>query len=91
MVTYTSVEKYPVDRTILSSLNHHLYAGPSGKELSELINAAPWDEWAGICKNFSIRKVRGDITEWKIPGRYDLIYFDAFGPENNRKCGQGKC
>ena len=80
-VNYTTIEKYPVDETIVRSLNHHLYAGEPGKELSELIHSAPWDRWVSICKNFNLRKIKGDITVYPLSGKYDLIYFDAFGPD----------
>jgi tRNA U34 5-methylaminomethyl-2-thiouridine-forming methyltransferase MnmC len=80
-VNYTTIEKYPVEETIVRSLNHHLYAGESGKELSDLIHSAPWDRWAGICKNFNLRKIKGDLSGYPLSGKYDLIYFDAFGPD----------
>jgi len=80
-VNYTTIEKYPVDKTIVRSLNHHLYAGESGKELSDLIHSARWDRWASICKNFNLRKIKGDLSGYTFSGKYDLIYFDAFGPD----------
>jgi tRNA U34 5-methylaminomethyl-2-thiouridine-forming methyltransferase MnmC len=80
-VNYTTREKYPVDETIIKSLNHHLYGGKSAEELSYLIHAAPWDRWVSICKNFNLRKIKGDITDYPLSGKYELIYFDAFGPD----------
>jgi tRNA U34 5-methylaminomethyl-2-thiouridine-forming methyltransferase MnmC len=80
-VNYTTIEKYPVGETVARSLNHHLYAGESGKELSDLIHTAPWDKWVSICKNFNLRKINGDISGYPLTGKYDLIYFDAFGPD----------
>ena len=80
-VNYTAIEKYPVDEAIIRSLNHYLYAGESGKELTNKIHSAPWDKWVPICKNFNLRKIKGDITRCTLKGKYDLIYFDAFGPE----------
>jgi tRNA U34 5-methylaminomethyl-2-thiouridine-forming methyltransferase MnmC len=80
-VNYTTIEKYPVDETTIRSLNHHLYAGECGKELSDLIYSAPWDRWVNICTNFNLRKIKGDLSGYPLSGKYDLIYFDAFGPE----------
>jgi tRNA U34 5-methylaminomethyl-2-thiouridine-forming methyltransferase MnmC len=34
-----------------------------------------------ICKNFNLKKIKGDFTDKPPSGRYDLIYFDAFGPD----------
>jgi tRNA U34 5-methylaminomethyl-2-thiouridine-forming methyltransferase MnmC len=80
-VNYTAIEKYPLDGGMISTLNHHLFAGKSGKELSGLIHAASWNTRVDICKNFRIRKIKGDFTTYSSPDRYDLIYFDAFGPD----------
>jgi tRNA U34 5-methylaminomethyl-2-thiouridine-forming methyltransferase MnmC len=80
-VNYTSIEKYPVDEKTIMSLNHYLFAGETGKKLYDLIHSSPWNMWVNICKNFNLRKIMGDITIDPLPGRYDLIYFDAFGPD----------
>ena len=80
-VNYTTIEKYPVDETIIKSINHHLYGGKSAKELACLIHSAPWDIWVSICNNFNLRKIKGDITDYPLSGKYELIYFDAFGPD----------
>ena len=34
-----------------------------------------------ICKNFNLKKIKGDFTDYTLSGKYDLIYFDAFGPD----------
>jgi tRNA U34 5-methylaminomethyl-2-thiouridine-forming methyltransferase MnmC len=80
-VHYTAIEKNPLEDNILRTLNHHQFAGESGKELSDLIHMASWGKWVSICKNFNLRKIKGDITEGPLAGKFDLIYFDAFGPE----------
>ena len=80
-VYFSTIEKYPLHETILSSLNHYLFAGDAGKELSDQIHSAPWNKWVKICKNFNLRKIKGDIADAPFDGKYDLIYFDAFGPD----------
>lgn len=78
---YTSIEKYPLDLSVIKNLNHHLYAGESGSAIFEAIHSAPWDERFEIVKYFNIRKIRGDILTFRTDTLYDLIYFDAFGPD----------
>jgi tRNA U34 5-methylaminomethyl-2-thiouridine-forming methyltransferase MnmC len=80
-VNYTSIEKFPLNKTMADSLNHHFFAGKAGKEISDHIHGAPWNQWERICKNFNLLKIRGDITDFTITGKYNLIYFDAFGPD----------
>lgn len=80
-VNYTSLEKYPLRKEIINSLNYHEFAGVNGKELFQLIHAAPWNTDFPISKNFTLKKIETDLTREKPSGRFDLIYFDAFGPD----------
>ncbi|MCX6334864.1 MAG: tRNA (5-methylaminomethyl-2-thiouridine)(34)-methyltransferase MnmD [Bacteroidia bacterium] len=80
-VLYTSVEKYPVEDKLIRLLNHNQFAGEDGKVISDLIYSAPWGDMKKICRNFSINKILCDVVTDCIPGYYDLIYYDAFGPE----------
>jgi len=80
-VFYTSIEKYPLDNDINRLLNHHLYAGSEGKEIFDRIHSAEWGATINICHNFNLLKIRGDLTTDDLTGSYDLIYFDAFGPD----------
>jgi tRNA U34 5-methylaminomethyl-2-thiouridine-forming methyltransferase MnmC len=80
-VRYTSIEKYPIDKELAGSLNHHTFAGERGKEIFSLIHAAPWNKYVKICKNFNLNKIKGDLTDIRLHENYDLIYFDAFGPD----------
>jgi tRNA U34 5-methylaminomethyl-2-thiouridine-forming methyltransferase MnmC len=80
-VNYTSIEKYPLDHRIISSLNHYKFAGERGSEIFQFIHDAPWNIEVKICKNFNLKKVETDFTKTRIEGKYDLIYFDAFGPD----------
>jgi len=80
-VNYTSVEKYPVDSKIISSLNHYEFAGENGREIFNLIHSSPWNISVNISNNFKLKKIESDFTKEQLTGRYDLIYFDAFGPD----------
>lgn len=80
-VYYNSLEKYPLDKEILNSLNYHEFAGVNGKEIFHLIHSSPWNADVVINKNFTLKKTETDLTKEKPSGSYDLIYFDAFGPD----------
>lgn len=80
-VHYTAIEKYPVADSLVQKLNHQQFAGADGERLSVLINSAPWGQMKNICESFSIAKLEGDLITDNISGNYDLIYFDAFGPD----------
>ena len=80
-VFYTAVEKYPVDEKIITSLNYNSIFGPKGEEIFSLIHLSGWNTINRICPNFSLKKVKGDMVNDVITGRYKLIYFDAFAPD----------
>jgi tRNA U34 5-methylaminomethyl-2-thiouridine-forming methyltransferase MnmC len=80
-VHYTSIEKYPLDISAINSLNHNKFAGDQGMELFQLIHSSPWNISVNISTHFSIKKIETDFTKEKLSGSYDLIYFDAFGPD----------
>jgi tRNA U34 5-methylaminomethyl-2-thiouridine-forming methyltransferase MnmC len=80
-VSYTSIEKYPLANDITDSLNYCQFAGSDGSRIWKLIQAAPWNVSMEICSNFTIKKIHGDITNDSLSGQYDIIYFDAFGPD----------
>jgi tRNA U34 5-methylaminomethyl-2-thiouridine-forming methyltransferase MnmC len=81
VVNYSSIEKYPLGKETINSLNHHLFAGENGMEIYNSIHQSPWNSWNNICKNFNLNKLSGDFMVEAPAGRYDLIYFDAFGPD----------
>ena len=80
-VNYTSIEKYPLDERIIRSLNYSDYAGENAREIFQVIHTVPWNVRVNICKNFYLKKIEADFTADPISGKFDLIYFDAFGPD----------
>ena len=80
-VLYTSIEKYPLAEDILSSLNHYSFAGQDGKSLFNSIHYSEWGSYQKISDYFSLKKVNCDIINDRLEGRFDLVYFDAFGPD----------
>lgn len=80
-VSYTSLEKYPLDVEVISRLNYGSMAGEEGQELLTAIHTAPWNSTAAITGWFTLEKRLTDLTTEDPAGIYDLVYFDAFGPD----------
>jgi hypothetical protein len=80
-VEFTSVEKYPLTQDITQLLNYKEFTGFEGDKLFTLIHSAKWDTPQEISPYFSIKKIRADLINANFEGIYDLVYFDAFGPE----------
>lgn len=80
-VYYTSIEKYPLDKSVTDVLNHAAFAGPDGETLYMQIHNAQPGIMTPVCSNFNIEKIIEDLVTYNLSGSYDLIYFDAFGPD----------
>jgi tRNA U34 5-methylaminomethyl-2-thiouridine-forming methyltransferase MnmC len=81
-VHYTSVEKYPLGENIVKLLNYTEKADVKEANVFQFLHSAPWDIEVNISDQFTLFKMRGDLKEIKLPdSNYDLVYFDAFGPD----------
>jgi len=82
-VIYYAIEKYPLQTDDILALNYKNIV-TSDKQESEIftqLHAAEWGKLYAINANFSIYKIRSDISMYEPSFGYDLIYFDAFAPE----------
>ncbi len=80
-IHYTSVEKYPLPEEITGLLNYHLFKGEDSRNMFYNIHSSPWNCEVPICNNFILKKIEADITKSFPEGSFDLVYFDAFGPD----------
>ena len=80
-VNYVTLEKYPLNKELLNELNHGEMTGSRGKELFNAIHAAEWDTPVIISPWFTIHKKVFDLIAERPEGSFDIIYFDAFGPD----------
>jgi tRNA U34 5-methylaminomethyl-2-thiouridine-forming methyltransferase MnmC len=80
-VYYYSLEKYPLSSGIIKKLNYGSLNGPIGEKIYEKIHSAPWGKTTAITESFTLVKQEMDLTKDTIPGKYDLIFYDAFGPD----------
>jgi tRNA U34 5-methylaminomethyl-2-thiouridine-forming methyltransferase MnmC len=80
-VTYTTLEKYPLDPSLVSRLNYGSLIGGEAPELIKAIHDAPWNTPVALSEWFTIEKRVTDLTSDTPGGEYDLVYFDAFGPD----------
>jgi tRNA U34 5-methylaminomethyl-2-thiouridine-forming methyltransferase MnmC len=80
-VSYTTIEKYPLQEEIVDALNYEQFIPNEDGRLFKLIHSAPWNTRVSICRNFTLEKITGDFISLHLPQIYNLIYFDAFGPD----------
>ena len=80
-VNYTAIEKYPLDNATLWALNHPSITAGESPQAFQLIHNAGWNIAAKLSEFFVIRKIEADFVTDPVEGRFDLVYFDAFGPD----------
>jgi len=82
-IDYETIELYPVPVETIKALNYtqilgyeHCY-GPY--HTMHLMN---WNETHTIAPNFTFKKIKGSLIDYQLSiANYQLIYFDAFAPE----------
>jgi len=77
-IHYTALERYPVPLEIISRLNYCDLLDVDC-EWFRRMHSLPW---AGkeqlLTAGFSLLKIQDDLLTCRLPGKYDLVYFDAF-------------
>ena len=76
-VVYHAVERYPLPPSISDQLAYL----PAYEAQFRALHAAAWNEEVAITPFFSLRKIECDLNEFTLDTHYDVIYFDAFGPD----------
>ncbi|WP_462279969.1 tRNA (5-methylaminomethyl-2-thiouridine)(34)-methyltransferase MnmC2 [Salinivirga cyanobacteriivorans] len=79
-IFYTALEKYPLPETVTGKLNYAQLVGV-GEEILGRIHRSAWESWQEIGPGFHLKKLEIDLHSWKPTETYDLVYFDAFGPD----------
>ncbi len=77
-VHYVSLETAPLSLEVVRQLS---FPGYGSAELLMALHDAAWNEPVEMTRNFTLQKVNLGIQEFPIgEERFDLIYYDAFGP-----------
>lgn len=80
-VNYITIEKYPLDQNLVASLNYSDFFGEPSRVLFDDLHGCEWNKTHQISEHFSIKKVQEDMRKYVPQDMFDLIYFDAFGPD----------
>jgi tRNA U34 5-methylaminomethyl-2-thiouridine-forming methyltransferase MnmC len=80
-IFYSAIEKYPLPGSVINVLNYKDFFPRESGYLFDRIHAGKWNIMEEISDIFTLNKIEGDLTKHEITGNFDLIYFDAFGPD----------
>ena len=79
-IFYSGIELYPLEPSVYTQLNYPkiLHVDPS---IFLKIHELSWDREHRFSNNFTISKIHADFLHYRFTRKYDLVYFDAFGPD----------
>ena len=92
-VVYTTLELYPLSLDLVSQMcyvdqvwSFEAYRAVDvlkayWQQWYEAMHAAPWGEPIAITPYFTLVKKQLDLTKEEIEGAFDVVYYDAFGPD----------
>jgi tRNA U34 5-methylaminomethyl-2-thiouridine-forming methyltransferase MnmC len=82
-VAYTAIEPYPLESDIISRLNYPQMIPFNGaEEFYKKIHTSAWNRQIHLAANFTLIKLNTTLEEYEPDLQmFDLVYFDAFGPE----------
>jgi tRNA U34 5-methylaminomethyl-2-thiouridine-forming methyltransferase MnmC len=81
-INYTSLEAYPLSEDIVSQLNYtkELKLNSEGIQLFKMCHQVEWESYQKITPKFNLNKIKVELAKYKSTVKFDVIYFDAFGP-----------
>ncbi len=81
-IHYAGIEAFPISKDEFEALDYgSLNRVSAAKNILQKFFDAPWEESIQIETDFSLQKIKIKIEDFDSKERkYDLIYFDAFGP-----------
>jgi tRNA U34 5-methylaminomethyl-2-thiouridine-forming methyltransferase MnmC len=89
-IHYVTIEKFPLPDDITKSLNYGSILGERAIELFSLIHSSPWETPSEISRSFTLTKIRADLVTFDLAGSFDIIFFDAFGPDKQPEMWSGE-
>lgn len=76
-IRYVALEKFPLSQEITNQLNY----SAENPSLFRQIHQSAWENPVWITPFFVLQKLAIDFVAFDFPGRYDVVYFDAFAPD----------
>lgn len=98
-VEYQSIELYPLQDIVVRQLNYPNVLEDHNDYFLQL-HESPWEIKVDITSQFKLLKTKQSFIEFDTPDKFDLLFFDAFGPSKQsdlwtkdilNKCHQMLC
>lgn len=83
LVNYIGIEPFPIETNIAERLNYCEYLEvPDYKEAFNWMHNCPVEIPIELSSNFNFRKFKIKFENFETETKFDLVYFDAFSPDN---------
>ncbi|NOU18902.1 MAG: tRNA (5-methylaminomethyl-2-thiouridine)(34)-methyltransferase MnmD [Bacteroidales bacterium] len=82
LTKYTGIDICALDENILLNLNYNSILNTQNIENWDKIIKAKWNKEICINDFFYLKKVNTDFISYNLTDRYNLVYFDAFAPDD---------
>jgi tRNA U34 5-methylaminomethyl-2-thiouridine-forming methyltransferase MnmC len=82
-INYSSIELFPLNEDVYSKLNYtELIKYQNINDIFLKLHQCPWDQEVAFSEYFSLMKMKMSLLDYSPENqKFDLIYFDAFGPD----------
>ena len=80
IVSYTTVEAYPLPIELVDTLNYSELMG--FKDVFKSLHKSLWNHEISLNEHFKFTKIFSTLETYEVNENFDIIYFDAFGPQS---------
>jgi tRNA U34 5-methylaminomethyl-2-thiouridine-forming methyltransferase MnmC len=85
-VNYVGIEAFPLATEVNSSLNYgEKLEVKEAEDFFTKIILAKWNDTVNIHSVFTLSKIERYIQEFETEQKFDIVYFDAFGPNSQKE------
>ncbi len=85
---YQSLETIPLPYSLVQDLQYNNYWSELDENRFALMHQGNWDEFIEISNGFKLKKINESLLDFKTSDLFDLVYFDAFGPDKQTELWQ---
>lgn len=78
---YVSLETYPLPASLINQLNYTEFIPKQLHATYYAMHQAGWNKEVKLDAHFLLTKVQQSIHDYQPDQGFDLVYFDAFGPD----------
>jgi tRNA U34 5-methylaminomethyl-2-thiouridine-forming methyltransferase MnmC len=84
-ISYTGLETFPLSKEIITQLNYRYQVADFDLDVFSKMHKSIWNVENEIDLYFSLCKINKSLQEFIIEDKFDVIYYDAFGPRAQKE------